>query len=870
MAKEKVPCVKTMVAASEGRLDERDATKLVRELAHAAMLRAEKDGIPYEEAAGKVLEDRKARAKFDKELARRQVLLSYRARKRAFNEVIGLSGRAGRNQLAEALIDFNTRVNYDAEFRASQLQAGFIAEMEAAGFLKEWEKGGSEFDLAYARERFNISKGGTEAVTDNKAAFQMAKTAADYEKQYRAFAKRYGVDIAESEGRVGPQSHNSEQLRRAGSAGGKKWGEENKAAAFKVWREFMGTVRIDWDRTLPLATESQREKFLSDFFDSIYSSVHGWMESQTGEIGRRHATFGTYGDRLSVKKILHLADADSNFAYNERWGNKGHNATIMSMLSRFGRTMAVLENYGPLADTSFDKLVRELEIHAKDDPGITDSQKQAKNLRKSRVKSSYEMAVGFSGPENQVSDVFRAIKNLVLTAKSGGIGFSLIADAGIIDANMILHGASGIQRLQSLVGKHILNSPEGKRIARELAFITHTRAEVGKQRFDTTTSTNRSRTASDKSVDFVFKFNGVPHLTDWSRGRSMAILAQRLGDMADKSLDKLPPVEQALFAKEYNFNAAEWDAIRSTVFEVEDGDMKWNVITPERVMELDDEAMAKVAEAAGDTVRKKDGTFIKGELDRARDRLKGKLGAFFAHEKDSMVPTPGPRERLLMSGGSNEKGWGSGFRSLFFMFKSFTITTAARNFHTYNMLKEAGLNKHSAWHVGALVAETAILGYVGWAAREALKGRTPPNPFNDDGSVNGERMTSIVKESIKRGGGIPIYGDYLLAEYDKQSRGFLSTMAGPALAELDPLFRAATTGVKAAMGQDTKGGFSGTDAVRFGEANAPFIGLLGVKTVLDYSVIWHIKEQLSPGTVKRTGSNMEQRYGQEWIVEPAR
>jgi hypothetical protein len=124
--------------------------------------------------------------------------------------------------------------------------------------------------------------------------------------------------------------------------------------------------------------------------------------------------------------------------------------------------------------------------------------------------------------------------------------------------------------------------------------------------------------------------------------------------------------------------------------------------------------------------------------------------------------------------------------------------------------------------------------------------------------------------SLQRGGGLGIYGDLLLSEYDTQYRHALSTLAGPVFGQIDPL---------AAMGSKAMGAATGKEGVRaesllydaekFAEGNIPYSSLFYVKPVLDYFIFWNLKEMASPGVLKRTERSVKDKNHQDFWVTPS-
>ena len=171
-----------------------------------------------------------------------------------------------------------------------------------------------------------------------------------------------------------------------------------------------------------------------------------------------------------------------------------------------------------------------------------------------------------------------------------------------------------------------------------------------------------------------------------------------------------------------------------------------------------------------------------------------------------------------------------------------------------------------------------VAGYIGWMARELVKGRTPPSFYNESGEFDAALFIRVMGESLKRGGGLGIYGDYLLGEYTKQ-RSFLANLAGPALGTLDPVASILTGGFRAGAEQGADA-LTGTesdsvrkfpksyDVARLVEDNTPLLNIFYVKAILDQTIWWNVKEWLSPGIIERTEDRIGESYGQKLWMHP--
>ena len=167
------------------------------------------------------------------------------------------------------------------------------------------------------------------------------------------------------------------------------------------------------------------------------------------------------------------------------------------------------------------------------------------------------------------------------------------------------------------------------------------------------------------------------------------------------------------------------------------------------------------------------------------------------------------------------------------------------------------------WHIAGLIAQTTILGYVAMTAKDLLNGRTRRKLVTEEGGLNWE----VFMASAARGGGLGIYGDFLFAEYDRRYKSFLGAVAGPALGQLDPFAALLSKARRKTLDPDS-GESLGFDLLRFAQDNTPMASLFYVRPILEHFIMWHLREGLSPGILRRTQQQIGRNHDQEFWIDP--
>ena len=151
------------------------------------------------------------------------------------------------------------------------------------------------------------------------------------------------------------------------------------------------------------------------------------------------------------------------------------------------------------------------------------------------------------------------------------------------------------------------------------------------------------------------------------------------------------------------------------------------------------------------------------------------------------------------------------------------------------------------------VLSSVAFGYAAMTLKDISKGRTPRSLT--------EKETWLA--AMAQSGGAGIFGDFLFGSVNRFGNNFAETAVGP-------LGGLVGDAVKVA-GELVRGDFAngGEDTLRLVMANAPFVNLWYTRAALDWMLLYHVREMLSPGTLQRTERKMKTEFGQEFILPPS-
>ncbi len=112
-----------------------------------------------------------------------------------------------------------------------------------------------------------------------------------------------------------------------------------------------------------------------------------------------------------------------------------------------------------------------------------------------------------------------------------------------------------------------------------------------------------------------------------------------------------------------------------------------------------------------------------------------------------------------------------------------------------------------------------------------------------------------------QGGGLGIYGDFFFGEASRIGGGFLSTLAGPTLGQVNDLQYIINT---------VRNGENPTaDLIDLAKNNTPFINLFYTRMALDYLFLYQLQESVSPGYLSRTERRIMRENNQRFFMPPS-
>lgn len=680
-----------------------------------------------------------------------------------------------------------------------------------------------KMDADITIEMAELREGGTPGITGNKDAQYLAKTFATYAELSRTDLNKLGASIGKLDGWAGAQTHDDIKMIEAGK---------------DAW---MSSVLkyLDVGRTFPdVETPDAIAEALGGIYDTL---VTGFPNKATPRENGQRVNPANLAKSLGKSRVLHFKDAQSALAYREEFGYGNTVSGIIGHLRNSARVAANMEALGPNPEVMFGSLVDGLKRRIKEDPKLSDAEKQkqirALDIDAGGLRQAIDIASGLvSRPVNataaKIGSDIRAVQSM---AKLGGAVISSISDNITAAAASQFRGSGFLRGLTAQINGMMRGRPKGE--AAEISFM------IG-EGFDGIIGHIVAPSAAvdgpvgrlSKLQETFFRWNGLSWWTDVQRATAGRMISAEMGMRAKVPYAELPANYRHVLGL-HSIDEAKWEAIRKAGGREIDGRV---YVTPDAIRDLPDEAVAGLGKNADD----------------ARRELELSVLRFFADETSYGVVEVDARSRRTMTLGTRPGTVAGEAMRFIGQFKGFPMAFGQRigGRALFGHRKGAGLLERTA-HIGTLLGGMTMAGYMAMTMKDIAKGYWPPR----DPSKPETWAAAFVQ-----GGAAGIYGDFLFGRVNRFGGGLTETAIGPTfgsafdLGEL--MLKARDAGLSSE--EEVKLG----DYLNFATQNTPFVNLFYVRPALDFLFLNSLREAATPGYLRRMEGRRKKTYGQENVM----
>lgn len=642
--------------------------------------------------------------------------------------------------------------------------------------------------------------------TGNSQAKKMAEVIHRHQDALRLAENDAGAFIGKLDQYLVRQSHDRWKIVKAG---------------YEKWRDFVAP-RLS-ERTFQDMMPDEIDGFLKQAYNNLATGIHAGSEQGDWIAGFKGPA--NLAKKLSAERKLLFKSADDFFDYNKEFGNGSINGTVLSTLERGSRAVEAMQLLGTNPRAMLDGWIDDMAKAARDN-GTPEGTAEATRLsqQKERLLRLYDIAMRAPRAiENETMAQAFAVARTWQRFKLGGAMWSSIPDLAATTAMARHNGVGALDSLSWHLGNLFPPGPERQAAMREAAIGFDSMAQSLQTRFGAEDGVPGTLA---KLVDNFTRLSAQPWWTDSMKEASTLMLLHNIAEKANLGHADLPRRLQTTLRR-YGIEEADWDALRATRQKAPDGN---NYIF--------------AGDIADPALRKKYSTYIADQVQEGMSEAPAKVGDLMGHGGTA--------------GNLKNEAWRTVMQ-----FKQFPVSFMMRS-----LAREWGRDGKDISGMAQLIAGTTLFGYLAMSAKDMIRGKEPFMPGAKD--YDAGQYAKNVMRAMVQGGGLGLYGDFLMGEVSRTGAGPLVSLLGPAAGMSNDLVNALVIKPReAAMEGRLTGGRVAADALQFAKNNAPFINLFWARSILDYGVLYSLQETLNPGYLARTEQRAQRDQGQQYLLSPS-
>lgn len=749
-------------------------------------------------------------------LKKRRVALTIAARQRLDAFIKTYQGKDGKLEALNRTIAFHadgksnflsveSRGKATRDYALSQIQEAF--EAVDPRFFHLFEDEASVRDLVYEMRGQD---------TGNVRAKKGAKAWAGVTELLRQRFNDAGGDIGYLENWGIPQHHSMEKVGRVPQD---KW---------------VSDVIDKLDRKYYIKDDGQlmSDAELTTFLGEAYNTIATGGLNKLSDTGMRIS--GARSNRGNASRQIHFKDADSYLEYQREYGDRSLWEVMVGHLEGISKDIALVETYGPNPDHVFRSILDE----------VTAEQATANPERTGRIKrlaNSTENLYNFiAGKTQPIANPHIArwsdnIRNWMVASRLGSALLASFSDLGTMYMSAKVANIP-MNRLfmNQLEAMNPANRMELARARRAGLAMESLLGSVNRWAMD-----NMGPSVSRWAATAVMRASGLTAWTDAHKRAYGVTMMGSLGEVVSRAPD-LRSLDDSDFRILKSKGITEQDFSVWKLAQQEDwGNGNTTMLTPESIMRIPDSAVMHL-----------------GLPERVRFEAMRRLLAAVSEEVDMAVITPGAREQLFTGGGLQRGTWKGELTRSVFLFKSFPISVVLRHWTRAMGMPSAG---GRAAYIAAFLASTTMLGALSQQLNDMASGRNPREMVGKDAG-------KFWLGALLKGGGLGLYGDFLLSDHTRYGGGALASMLGPVAGLVDDVVKLAQgIPLNAVEGKPEQ---TGGDLVKLGKGLIPGANLWYAKAALDHMIFNQLQEYFSPGYLRKVEQRSKKQFNQTYWWRP--
>ena len=654
---------------------------------------------------------------------------------------------------------------------------------------------------------------------------EIAQILKNSQAEWRQRLNDLGANIGELDDWITSTNHNTEKMGNASKLS--KIVGDNRVA----WREYI-RGKLNLPRTFAGVTDPMK---IDEILDGIYDSL---MANDHLKHGGTNSVYGTrnVGNRLNASRVLHFKDAEARHEYDRMFGEPSLKESVLQNLSNSSRNIALMQELGTNPQATFEKTLALLRKKYK-----SENPELVRNLKFENFKNEFaEIDGSINGVGNstvaKVGMTIRALQSM------GKLGFAAVTSVGDLAQYMSTSNFQGRGFLSGF--REAINSLFKTQDQAAMSVLSVTSNSIaGSFQANKFGASMDTWGTMGKLQNMFFKYNSLNRWISSLKSGMTVGLAHHYGMLADTKFLDLSARERNLITL-YGIDEGKWNMLRSIkTLDVETR----RYLTAEGVNEISDNAIKSYV---GKNISQREIRNFKRDLEMTWRNV-------LVDQAMHGTPEPDAAVRAFMNQGQ-KKGTGAGEGLRFIgQFKSFPMTIwkkiigRERKSYGKEVLEETPFARVTG--LTSLMLLSTVFGYIAMSAKDILRGRSPRDP----------EKTDVLLQSLIQGGGLGIYGDFIVGELQNEyGGGTFDSLLGPTAGDITKM----VSMVKSIMEGDALK--TGKKFQQFAEGNIPFLNMYYSKAAYDYIIGYQIKEFLDPGFFARMENKHQEKRGQSYFLKP--
>lgn len=566
---------------------------------------------------------------------------------------------------------------------------------------------------------------------------------------------------------------------------------------------------------------------------------------------------GGIKSRGSQHRVMAFKDAQSHFAYMERYTQQPLVGVMMSHLQSSSRDLGVVKAFGPDAERNFSLVLDRIYKRA-----VTGGKRKKEMEDEAKlVARMFNSMAGLNGVASSsvFSSAVGGLRNLMTSAMLGTSVLTATSDQAIMRANAQALGFTrGGMRLSVNTIKNLF-SGDAKKANAELGLLVDSHAAVVSKMggFDL------SRGITGWFAEKTLKWSGLIAMDRANKASFGLLMYKNIGELTRKfkTLDDMKGTDKTILANK-GWSNEDWAIMAAAELRpmTTAGHMG---MTPDAIYAVPDNVIADIMADRITRIRAGSEKALAALGDLPPERLKRMKEAFDAEAEQTIT-------RMIRNARAE-----AAHKLLGITHGEMTnaVTTATgidtyarddagelmKSFMLFKTTPFAGFRQlvNRTRDLDTVPAIKFLASYIGGTTLAGMFAIQMNSLLNGNDPLDMTKPTTWVQALLK-GGSFGIYGDFIFQDHTQYGSSIGATMGGPVLSFAEQLTKLLITNPqKALQGEETS---FGADALKTARMITPFANLWYAKAITNHLILQQLQEMANPGYNDRVRDRAQREF----------